>query len=147
MGTAVLPVAIRRQLDDRCHVPLVEHRFEEAGIFQTPAALPVFPYVHRHPDLLVAPSEAQLFRAQRSGPWVGVISFGIATIVGYLLSPQIAVLLFQAGPSETAGSVRDHADLRLASLDHHDDRTERTDYAELRNPGHESARRAPLCGV
>ncbi len=94
MGTAVLPVAIRQQLDDRCQVPLVEHRLEEAEDFQTSTALPMFPYLHRHPDLLVAPSEAQLFRAQRSGPWVGGIRFGITAHVGYLLSLQIAILLF-----------------------------------------------------
>src|SRR5919202_1051053 len=41
------------------------------------AWVPVFPYLHRHPDLLVDPTEAQLFRAQRSRPWVGIISFGL----------------------------------------------------------------------
>src|SRR5918911_106391 len=49
------------------------------------AWIPVFPYLHRHPDLLVDPTEAQLFRAQRSRPWVGIISFGLAALVGYLL--------------------------------------------------------------
>ena len=58
------------------------------------AWLPVFPYLHRHPDLLVAPTEAQRFRAQRSRPWIGVISFGIAALVRYLLSPWIAIVLF-----------------------------------------------------
>lgn len=42
------------------------------GALMSAAWLPVFPYLHRHPDLLVDPSEAQLFRAQRSRPWVGV---------------------------------------------------------------------------
>jgi hypothetical protein len=94
LGTAVLPVAIRRQLDDRCYVPLVGHRLEQAENSQTSTALPVFPYLHRHPDLLVASSEAQLFRVQRSGPWVSPMNFGIAALVRYLLSPQIAILLF-----------------------------------------------------
>jgi hypothetical protein len=58
------------------------------------AWLPVFPYLRRHPDLLVAPTEAQRFRAQRSRPWIGVISFGIAALVRYLLSPWIAIVLF-----------------------------------------------------
>jgi uncharacterized membrane protein len=58
------------------------------------AWLPVFPYLHRHPDLLVDPSEAGLFRAQRSRPWVGVISFGVAAILGYLVSPVLAIPLF-----------------------------------------------------
>jgi ketosteroid isomerase-like protein len=58
------------------------------------AWIPVFPYLQRHPALLVDPSEAQLFRAQRSRPWIGVISFGLAALVGYLLSPWIAMVLF-----------------------------------------------------
>jgi uncharacterized membrane protein len=58
------------------------------------AWLPVFPYLHRHPDLLEDPSEAGLFRAQRSRPWVGVISFGVAAILGYLVSPVLAIPLF-----------------------------------------------------
>src|ERR671932_569535 len=58
------------------------------------AWIPVFSYLQRHPDLLVDPTEAQLFRAQRSRPGVGVISFGLAALVGYLLSPWIAIVLF-----------------------------------------------------
>lgn len=58
------------------------------------AWLPVFPYLHRHPDLLVDHSEAWLFRAQRSRPWVGVVSFGAAAILGYLVGPVVAVPLF-----------------------------------------------------
>jgi hypothetical protein len=61
LGTAVLPVAIRWQLDDRCHVPLVEHRLEQAEKSQTSTALPVFPYLHRHPDLLLAPLRPNYF--------------------------------------------------------------------------------------
>jgi hypothetical protein len=49
--------------------------------------------MHRHPDLLVDSSEAQLFRAQRSRPG-GVISFGAAALIGYLISPVIAIVLF-----------------------------------------------------
>src|SRR5919206_4731650 len=64
------------------------------GALMSAAWLPVFPYLHRHPDLLVDPTEARLFRAQRSRPWVGVISFGIAALVGYLFSPWIAIVLF-----------------------------------------------------
>jgi uncharacterized membrane protein/ketosteroid isomerase-like protein len=58
------------------------------------AWIPVFPYFHLHPDLLVDSTEAQLFRSQRSRPWVGIISFGLAALVGYLLSPWIAIVLF-----------------------------------------------------
>jgi uncharacterized membrane protein len=58
------------------------------------AWLPVFPYLYRHPDLLVDPSEARVLRAQRSRPWVGVVSFSAAAILGYLFGPVAAVPLF-----------------------------------------------------
>src|SRR5919199_3462201 len=64
------------------------------GALMSAAWLPVFPYLHRHPDLLADPSESQLVGAQRSRPWVGVISFGTAALVGYLLGPWIAIVLF-----------------------------------------------------
>ena len=54
----------------------------------------VAPYLHRRPDLHVDPTEAQLFRAQRSRPWVGVISFGSAAPLRYLVSPVLAIPLF-----------------------------------------------------
>jgi uncharacterized membrane protein len=130
------------------------------GALMSAAWLPVFPYLHRHPDLLVEPSEAQLFRAQRSRPWVGVISFGIAALIGYLLSPLIAIVLFvwmiayHAATSEglhankiarlfTGGSLRqtvapvseEHEDPGLESLDRYNDETERMDRrAEPREP-------------
>src|SRR3712207_2446710 len=113
------------------------------------AWLPVFPYLHRHPDLLVDPSEAQLFRAQRSRPWVGVISFGVAAILGYLVSPVLAIPLFawmiayHAATSEglqanriarlfpprsmahTAGSAGKRMHARPEPRDRHEPRTER----------------------
>src|ERR671923_1567424 len=58
------------------------------------AWIPVFPYLHRHPDLLVDRSEARVLRAQRSRPWVGVVSFGAAAILGYLFGPVFAIPLF-----------------------------------------------------
>jgi TMEM175 potassium channel family protein len=129
------------------------------GALMSAAWLPVFPYLHRHLDLLVDPSEAQLFRAQRSRPWVGVISFAIAALVGYLLSPQVAILLFvwmiayHAATSEglhankiarlfAGGRLRqivapvseEHEDPNLESLERYDERTERTERAEPRDP-------------
>jgi uncharacterized membrane protein len=115
------------------------------------AWLPVFPYLHRHPDLLVDPSEAGLFRAQRSRPWVGVISFGVAAILGYLVSPVLAIPLFawmivyHAATSEglhanqiarllfaprhlrhTAGPAGKRKDARPEPRDHHEPRTKGT---------------------
>jgi uncharacterized membrane protein len=59
------------------------------------AWVPVLLYLHRHPDLLVDRSEARVLRARRSRPWVGVVSFGVAAIFGYLLGgPIFALPLF-----------------------------------------------------
>jgi uncharacterized membrane protein len=127
------------------------------GALMSAAWLPVFPYLQRHSDLLVDPSEAQLFRAQRSRPWVGVISFGVAALVGYFLSPVIAILLFvwmiayHAATSEgldanrfarlfawgsarqTDPPEREHVDPHLESFDRREDRSERTDRTENRD--------------
>ena len=129
------------------------------GALMSAAWIPVFPYLHRHPDLLVEPSEAQLFRAQGSRPWVGVISFSIAALVGYLLSPQIAILLFvwmiayHAATSEglhanqiarlfARGRLRqtvapvseEPEDPGPEPLDRYNDQTARTKHAEPRDP-------------
>jgi uncharacterized membrane protein len=132
------------------------------GVLMSAAWLPVFPYLHRHSHLLVDPSEAQLFRAQRSRPWVGVISFGVAALVGYFLSPVIAILLFvwmigyHAATSEgldanritrlsargsarqTDSPDREHVDphLREGAGDHErpENQSERTDRTESQAP-------------
>jgi hypothetical protein len=65
--------------------------FASMAALMSAAWLPVFPYLHHHPDLLVVSSEAHLFRAQRSRPWVGVISFGAAALIGYLISPAFGL--------------------------------------------------------
>jgi uncharacterized membrane protein len=64
------------------------------GALMSAAWIPVFPYLHRHPDLLVDPAEAPLLAAQRSRPWVGVVSFGAAAVLGYFVSPELAIVLF-----------------------------------------------------
>ena len=65
------------------------------------AWVPVFPYLHRHPDLLVDPSEARVLRAQHSRPWVGVVSFGAAAILGYLFGPVFVwMIAYHAATSE-----------------------------------------------
>ena len=128
------------------------------GALMSAAWLPVFPYLHRQSDLLVDPTEAQLFRAQWSRPWVGVISFGVAALVGYFLSPVVAILLFvwmiayHAATSEgldanrisrlfargsapqTAAPESEPVDPSLESLDRHKDQSESTDRTESRDP-------------
>jgi uncharacterized membrane protein len=121
------------------------------GALMSAAWLPVFPYLHRYSDLLEDPSKAQLFRAQRSRPWVGIISFSVAALVGHFFSPVIAILLFvwmiayHAATSEglhvnriarlfswrsqrhKAPPESERGDPRLEPLDRHEDRGEGTD--------------------
>ncbi len=121
------------------------------GALMSAAWLPVFPYLHRHSDLLEDPSKAQLFRAQRSRPWVGIISFSVAALVGHFFSPVIAILLFvwmiayHAATREglhvnriarlfswrsqrhKAPPESERGDPRLEPLDRHEDRGEGTD--------------------
>jgi hypothetical protein len=93
-------------------------------------------------------------------PWVGVISFGAAALIGYLISPVIAILLFvwmiayHAATSEglganriarlfalgrlghTAGTEDEHVDPRPEPLDRQDVRPERPEDVEPRDPPH-----------
>lgn len=131
------------------------------GALMSAAWVPVFPYLHRHSDLLVDLTEAQPLRAQRTRPWVGVISFGVAALVGYFLSPVVGILLFvwmiayhaatsegldanriarlvaRANPRQTDPSDSEHVDPPLESLDGQEDRNEKnekTNRAESRDP-------------
>jgi uncharacterized membrane protein len=58
------------------------------------AWVPVFGHLRRHPELLEDPNESSLVAAQRSRPWVGVISYAIAALLGYLVHPTLALVLF-----------------------------------------------------
>jgi hypothetical protein len=58
------------------------------------AWIPVFPYLARHPDLLLDPKDAVLFAKQKSRPLVGVASYLLAAVLGYYVSPPLALGLF-----------------------------------------------------
>lgn len=63
--------------------------------FLTSAAwIPVFPYLSRHPELLESPEDGELIAAQHSRPWIGVASYAAAGILGWLISPVVALALF-----------------------------------------------------
>lgn len=64
------------------------------GALMSAAWIPVFPYLARHPDLLLEPEEAGVFAKQRSRPLVGVGSYLLAAVLGYYVSPWLAVALF-----------------------------------------------------
>jgi uncharacterized membrane protein len=64
------------------------------GTLMSAAWIPVFPYLARHPDLLLDPAEAGMFAKQKSRPLVGVGSYLLAAVLGYYVSPWLAVALF-----------------------------------------------------
>jgi uncharacterized membrane protein len=64
------------------------------ALLTSAAWIPVFPHLSRHPELLERPEEGDLIAAQRSRPWVGVASYAAAGILGWLVSPILALVLF-----------------------------------------------------
>ncbi len=65
-----------------------------AAALVSAAWIPVFPYPHRRPELLVDPADGVVLGAQRSRPSVGVVGCAVADIAGFVLSPVIAILPF-----------------------------------------------------
>ncbi|MDO9354788.1 MAG: TMEM175 family protein [Solirubrobacteraceae bacterium] len=64
------------------------------ALLTSAAWIPVFPHLSRHPELLERPEDGDLIAAQHSRPWVGVASYAAAGILGWLISPIIALALF-----------------------------------------------------
>jgi uncharacterized membrane protein len=58
------------------------------------AWVPVFGHLDRHPELLANPEDRDLLRAQRSRPWVGVVSYTVGGLLGWLVSPYLAIAAF-----------------------------------------------------
>ena len=56
--------------------------------------LPVFPYLARHPELVLDPKDAGVFAMQKSRPLMGVGSYLLAAVLGYCVSPLLALVLF-----------------------------------------------------
>lgn len=58
------------------------------------AWVPVFSYLHRHPELSKPDTPPGLFGAQRTRPFVGIAVFSLAAFLGGWLHPAIALGLF-----------------------------------------------------
>jgi uncharacterized membrane protein len=64
------------------------------ALLTSAAWTPVFAHLDRHPELLNRPDDRDLIAAQRSRPLVGVVSYAAAGVLGWLVSPIIALALF-----------------------------------------------------
>jgi uncharacterized membrane protein len=64
------------------------------ALLTSAAWVPAFEHLRRHPELLNADEDPELVAAQRSRPLVGIVSYGAAGILGWLISPVIALALF-----------------------------------------------------
>lgn len=64
-----------------------------AGLMSA-AWVPIFPYLERHRPKLAPTVPAGYFYAQRSRPWIGVLAYVVAILVGWLINPWLAILIF-----------------------------------------------------
>lgn len=58
------------------------------------AWIPIFPYLANHPELVKPEVPEGLFAAQISRPLVGVGSYSLAALLGWYVSPWLAIALF-----------------------------------------------------
>jgi uncharacterized membrane protein len=64
-----------------------------AGLMSA-AWLPVFPYLHRHPELVKPDVKAETIAAQARRPIVGVASYALGALTGWFIHPLCAIAFF-----------------------------------------------------
>jgi uncharacterized membrane protein len=90
--TAVLAEAFQAAdlADQRAAVAL----YGTVAGFMSLAWAPIFPYLERHHQTLAPGVGPGYFAAQRSRPWIGVITYGVAIVSGWWFSPWLAIFIF-----------------------------------------------------
>ena len=58
------------------------------------AWIPAFCYLHRHPELVKPRVPPNTFAAQIMRPTLGIVSYGIAALIGWLAHPRLAACIF-----------------------------------------------------
>lgn len=58
--------------------------------------LPVFPYLHRNPQLAFRHIPRDEFRGQYSRPVVGILAYTLAAALGWFVTPWLAIVIFVA---------------------------------------------------
>lgn len=90
--TVVLATAFRgtSMADQRAAVVLYAITY---GLMSA-AWLPIFPYIAGHPELLKPETPKNLFAVLISRPIVGMVSYTLAALLGWFVSPYVAIALF-----------------------------------------------------
>ena len=94
--TAVLSHAMqeKNQPDERVAVAL----YALVGALHTASWLAFFQYLARHPDLAAEGVDERFFRAERLRAVIGVVLYGVAGLLGYLIAPLLSLAIFVVLP-------------------------------------------------
>jgi uncharacterized membrane protein len=90
--TAVLSDAMTKgnPIDERTAVAL----YALVGAVLCVSWLAFFVYLSRHPELLMKKDGTEFFAAESTRAWIGVVFYVIAGILGYVITPSVALIIF-----------------------------------------------------
>ena len=90
--TAVMADAVSEgdAADERVAVAL----YALAGVLLSVSWMAFFHYLSRHPDLLTDETATDFFARERIRPLAGLALYAAAGVLGYLVSPRLALVIF-----------------------------------------------------